>query len=55
MSERRDRGLGARLRAFWNGPLWWIVPLALLVGPVLFMLLRARLGEGGAPFVYTSF
>lgn len=50
------RGLGARLKDFWRGPWWWLVPLALLVGPALAVLLVHLLARGGAaPFTYTAF
>lgn len=56
MTEPRRNGLGARLRAFWRGPLWWLVPVALLVLPTLVVVLAARLGDAGAvPFVYNNF
>jgi len=52
---RRQRGLGARLRAFWTGPYWWLLALLLLVGPSLVVLIASRLGQGAAPFVYNAF
>jgi hypothetical protein len=55
MERSRRRGVATRLREFWAGPWWWIVPLALLVVPTLVVLLVAHAGSEPAPFTYTAF
>jgi hypothetical protein len=54
--NRRQRGLGGALRAFWTGPYWWLIPLVLLAGPPLLVWLLSSVSDGGSvPFVYNSF
>ena len=56
------RSLGSRfstaaelVRALWNGPYWWLVPIVALLLPAAFVFVFLQAAPLVAPFVYTVF
>ncbi|MSR60855.1 MAG: hypothetical protein EXS08_00215 [Planctomycetes bacterium] len=43
------------LRALWQGPFWWLVPLVLLLLPAALLFILLQAAPLVAPFVYTVF
>lgn len=56
-SPMRDRWrtLMELVRALWNGPHWWLVPVALLLMPLAFVFILLQAMPLVAPFVYFIF
>ena len=43
------------LRALWNGPYWWLIPVVLLLLPAAAVFIFLQAAPLVAPFVYTVF
>ncbi len=43
------------LRGLWNGPLWWLVPLIVVLLPAALLFVVLQAVPVVAPFVYTVF
>jgi len=43
------------LRALWDGPYWWLVPVVLLLLPAAVIFIFLQAAPLVAPFVYTVF
>ena len=43
------------LRAMWNGPFWWLVPLVVFLLPAAMIFVFLQAAPLVAPFVYTVF
>lgn len=43
------------LRALWDGPYWWLVPVVLLLLPAAALFIFLQAAPLVAPFVYTVF
>jgi hypothetical protein len=43
------------LKALWDGPFWWLVPVVALLLPVAAVFIFLQAAPLAAPFVYTVF
>ena len=43
------------VRAMWNGPFWWLVPVVVLLLPAAGVIIYLHFVPWVAPFVYTVF